>query len=49
MRDDETRTPDASDPGPPETPYEPPRADEVASEGQAATAAWIATGEDDDV
>jgi hypothetical protein len=28
-------------------PYEPPRAEEIASEGRAATAAWIATPGDD--
>lgn len=46
MRDDETPSPERSEPGRAETPYEPPRAEEVASEGQAATAAWIGTGGD---
>lgn len=43
MQDDGTRSSQEPDAEPPEAPYEPPRADEVASEGQAATAAWIVT------
>lgn len=43
MRDDDPRSSQDAEPAQPETPYEPPRADEVASEGQATTAAWIAT------
>jgi hypothetical protein len=36
-----------SESGAPEPSYEPPRAEDIAGEERAATASWIATGQDD--